>query len=129
MLAALIDAGIEPSEVVYVNAHGTGTQQNDVSEARGIRAALGDAADCAYVGSTKSMMGHLVAACGVVEAMVALQAVTEGLAPPSINLDTPDPECNIRLVPGEATALEKGAAMSNAFGFGGSNASVVLEAP
>lgn len=129
MLAALKDAGRMANEVVYVNAHGTGTLQNDVSEARGIRVALGESADHAFVGSTKSMMGHLVAACGAVEAMVALQAVTDGIAPPSVNLETPDPDCRIRHVSGQAEALGTGVAMSNAFGFGGSNASLVLEAP
>ena len=75
------------------------------------------------------MMGHLVAACGVVEAMEAIRAVTEGVAPPSFNLTQPDPECSIRLVGSEPERLRPGVALSNAFGFGGSNASVVLEAP
>ena len=129
MSAALSDAGRTPEEVVYINAHGTSTQQNDVSEARGIRGALGSAADTAWVSSTKSMMGHLVAACGAVEAIVALQALAARRAPITRNLDQPDPDCVLRHVRGAPAALEPGVALSNAFGFGGSNATLVLEIP
>ena len=105
MRNAMMDAGVTAEQVVYVNAHGTGTAQNDVSEARGIEQVLGASTPFTYVGSTKSMMGHLVAACGVVEALVALQAVTDGVAPPQRNLDSPDPECNIRHVHEAPTPL------------------------
>lgn len=125
---AMADADVTPEQVVYINAHGTGTAQNDVSEARGIARVLGPFVDKTYVGSTKSMMGHLVAACGVVEAMVALNAVTVGLAPPHFNLDNPDPDCALRHVQDTPTPLSVGVAMSNTFGFGGSNASLVLVA-
>lgn len=128
MTAALADAGRSAADVVYINAHGTSTQQNDVSESRGIRRALGDAADRAWVSSTKSMMGHLVAACGAVEALVALEAVRRRLAPPTRNLDDPDPECDVRHVRDSPAVLDEGVALSNAFGFGGSNATLVLEA-
>lgn len=126
---ALNDAGRAPGEVAYINAHGTGTQQNDVSEAAGIRRALGAEAAGAAVSSTKSAMGHLVAACGVVEAMIALRAAIEGVAPPTLNLDDPDPDCALRHVPRFAAPIRPGVALSNAFGFGGSNATLVLEAP
>lgn len=129
MTAALADAGRRPEDVVYINAHGTSTQQNDVSEARGIRAALGPATDQVWVSSTKSMMGHLVAACGAVEAIVALQALAVRRAPVTLNLDHPDPDCALRHVRGVPAALESGVALSNAFGFGGSNATLVLEVP
>ncbi len=129
MASALRSAGLKPADVAYINAHGTSTQQNDVSEARGIRALLGERTADTPVSSTKSMMGHLVAACGAVEAIVALQAVRARLAPPTINLDDPDPDCDIRHVPHRAVELGAGAALTNAFGFGGSNATLVLEAP
>ena len=126
---ALLDAGKTPEDVVYINAHGTGTLQNDISEARGIRAALGDAADRVAVSSTKSMTGHLVGACGVVETLISLMALRERLAPPTINLDNPDPDCPISHVPWTPKPLGPGVALTNAFGFGGSNATIVVEAP
>jgi len=129
MLAALADAKIGPDKVAYVNAHGTGTAQNDLSEARGVVRALGAYVDRVPVSSTKSMMAHLVAACGVVEAIVSLLAVRERVAPPTINLDTPDPDCAVRHVPWKPVALEPGVALTNAFGFGGSNATLVVAAP
>jgi len=129
MAAALADAGRPVEDVVYINAHGTGTKQNDVSEARGIRVLLGDRTPLVPVSSTKSSMGHLVAACGAVEAIVALLAARERMAPPTINLDHPDPECDVCHVPWKPVALRDGLALTNAFGFGGSNATLVLEAP
>jgi 3-oxoacyl-[acyl-carrier-protein] synthase II len=129
MVEALKDAGRSPEDVVYVNAHGTSTPQNDASEAHGIRAALGSATDTAFVSSTKSMMGHTVAACGVIEAIVSLWAARERIAPPTINLDHPDPDCALRHVPRTAAGIGPGVALSNSSGFGGSNATLVLEAP
>lgn len=129
MQEALADAGCGPADVAYINAHGTSTPQNDVSEARGIRSALGDEADRVPVSSTKSMMGHLVAACGVVEAIICLHALRKGRAPATANLDRPDPECRIHHIRGGPAVLRPGVALSNAFGFGGSNATLVLEAP
>jgi 3-oxoacyl-[acyl-carrier-protein] synthase II len=127
MLDAVSDAGVTASEVVYVNAHGTSTAQNDRSEAQAISAAFGR--NGPLVSSTKSTMGHLVAACGVVEALITMRAVSECIAPPTANLENPDPECPVRHVPIRALALPRGVGISNAFGFGGTNASVVMAAP
>ena len=129
MSLALADAGRAPDAVVYINAHGTSTPQNDVSEAQGIRRAFGAAVATAAVSSTKSMTGHMVAAGGAIEAMVSLEALRVGLAPPTINLDRVDPECELLHVPWTPRELGPGVALSNAFGFGGSNATLVLEAP
>lgn len=126
MRLAMEDAGLRPAQVGYVNAHGTSTAMNDASETRGIRQAFGDAADALAVSSSKSMMGHLVAACGAVEAIVALWAVRQGRLPPTINLDHPDPACDLDYVPNHARDKQVDHALSNAFGFGGSNGSVVL---
>ena len=129
MREALRDAGCRPEDVAYVNAHGTGTQQNDVSEARAIRAALGSSVDRIPMSSTKSLMGHLVAACGAVEAIVTLEALRRGRAPVTANLDRPDPECSLDHIRGAPRLLGEGVGLSNAFGFGGSNASLVMRAP
>jgi len=130
ILAALEDAGLEPADVGYVNAHGTSTLMNDASETRGIRRALGPHADHIVVNSTKSMMGHLVAACGAVEAIVSLCSVRDGRVHPTANLQNPDPDCDLDCVPGEARDVPGlRVALSNSFGFGGSNATLVLGAP
>ncbi len=127
MTAALRDAGIGPQDVGYINAHGTSTAMNDLSETRGIRRAFGPHADRLVVSSTKSMIGHLVAACGAVEAVVTLMSLRDGVVHPTLNLTTPDPDCDLDCVPGEARAVPGlSVAISNAFGFGGSNASLVL---
>jgi 3-oxoacyl-[acyl-carrier-protein] synthase II len=128
LLDALRDAGRSPADVAYINAHGTSTPQNDASEGHGIRAALGEFTPRVAVSSTKSMMGHCVAACGVVEAIIALLAARHRLAPPTINLEDIDPECDLRHVPGVAAPIDGGVVVSNAAGFGGSNTSIVLEA-
>jgi len=127
MLGAVKDAGVLASDVVYVNAHGTSTAQNDRSEAQAIFTAFGS--DGPLVSSTKSTMGHLVAACGVVEALITMRAVSERVAPPTANLENPDPECPVRHVPIQHAPLPEGVGISNAFGFGGTNASVVMAAP
>jgi 3-oxoacyl-[acyl-carrier-protein] synthase II len=129
MANAVADAGRTPEDVAYINAHGTSTPQNDASEARAVRRAFGDQAGRMPISSTKSAMGHLVAACGVVEAIVALRAVCERVAPPTLNLDRVDPECALDHVGRFAREIRPGVALTNAFGFGGSNASLVLEAP
>ena len=127
MLDAVKDAGVAVSDVVYVNAHGTSTAQNDRSEAQAIFTAFGS--DGPLVSSTKSTMGHLVAACGVVEALITLRAVSDRIAPPTANLENPDPDCPVRHVPIHSATLPEGVGISNAFGFGGTNASVVMAAP
>ncbi len=128
MEEALRDAGCSPSRLAYINAHGTSTQQNDASEAAGMRAALGDLAMKVPVSSTKSLMGHTVAACGVIEALLALRTVRDGIAPPTANLEQVDPECALFHVV-EPLTVDKGVALSNAAGFGGSNTTIVVEAP
>ncbi|MCP4809029.1 MAG: beta-ketoacyl-[acyl-carrier-protein] synthase family protein [Proteobacteria bacterium] len=124
MELAIADAGLAPEDIGYVNAHGTSTPMNDVSESRGVRKVFGDHA--VPVSSTKSMMGHLVAACGAVEAIVSLLAVRDGVLPPTINLDTPDPECRVEHIPFVAREARIQHALTNAFGFGGSNGSLVV---
>ena len=126
MTAALNDAGLNPDDIGYINAHGTSTQQNDASETRGIHKALGEATARVPVSSTKSAMGHLVAACGAVEVILCLQAIRNGILPPTLNLDRPDPVCDLNPVPLTARDATVRHAMTNAFGFGGSNGSVVV---
>jgi 3-oxoacyl-[acyl-carrier-protein] synthase II len=126
---ALARAGVDPQEVDYICAHGTGTQANDVVETLAIRAALGDAADAVPISSPKSMVGHLIAAAGSLSAMCCLLAMRDGLLPPTINLETPDPQCDLDFVPLHARRAEARTTLVNAFGFGGQNCVVVLRAP
>ncbi|MFK7930645.1 MAG: beta-ketoacyl synthase [Myxococcota bacterium] len=128
MVEAMSDAGIGAADLRWIHAHGTSTQQNDVSEARGINVALGDAALRVPCSSSKSMMGHLVAACGVVGAAIATRAATEGVVPATLNLERPDPECPLCHVT-ETRTGRPGPALVNAFGFGGVNASIVVDGP
>jgi 3-oxoacyl-[acyl-carrier-protein] synthase II len=123
---ALRDAGLAPGDVHYVNAHATSTPAGDKSEARAIRAVFGPHADALPVSSTKSMTGHLLGAAGAVEALFCVRALETGMVPPTINLDRPDPECALDHVAGKARALKLRVAVSNAFGFGGTNSSLVL---
>ncbi len=125
---ALDRAGISAHELDYICAHGTGTQANDAVETRAIRAALGDAADGVAVSSPKSMVGHLIAAAGSLSAMVCLLAMRDGIVPPTINLERPDPQCDLDYVPQEARELSVQTALVNAFGFGGQNCVVALRA-
>ena len=126
MQAALLDAQLQPSDIGYINAHGTSTLMNDASESKGIKWAFGENAKSVYVSSTKSMMGHLVAACGAVEAVIALMATRTGQLPPTINLNQPDSECDLRHVQNQFINHPIRHALTNAFGFGGSNGSLVL---
>ena len=119
---ALDAAGAAPDEVDYVNAHGTGTQLNDIAETRALKTALGGHAKNVAISSTKSMTGHMMGATGALEAIVCIQAIRQGLIPPTIHLDTPDPECDLDYVPNVARQAEVDLAISNAFGFGGHNA-------
>jgi 3-oxoacyl-[acyl-carrier-protein] synthase II len=125
---ALADAGVDPGEVDYVNAHGTSTPMNDRSECRAIEAVLPRARSVA-VSSTKSQMGHLIAAAGAVEAAVCALAIREGRLPPTMNLRCPDPECALDFVPDRPRTAAVRAAISNCFGFGGSNNCLVFRAP
>jgi 3-oxoacyl-[acyl-carrier-protein] synthase II len=125
---ALADARLNPDEVDYVNAHGTGTPVGDVCETNVLRGALGSAVDHTPVSSTKSMTGHLLAAAASVEAIACVAAIRGGAIPPTINLDNIDPQCVLCHVPNEARPHKVRAALSNSFGFGGSNTSLVLRA-
>lgn len=122
---AIRDAGIAMEEVEYVNAHGTSTAANDRTETRAIRRAFGSHADGLAVSSTKSMIGHTLGAAGAIEAAATILAVHHGVLPPTINYETPDPDCDLDYVPGEARERPIRAAISNSFGFGGQN-SVLL---
>jgi beta-ketoacyl-acyl-carrier-protein synthase II len=128
---ALQDAGLGPDDIDYINAHGTGTQANDAVETAAIKEILGARAYEVPVSSTKSMHGHLLGAAGAVELAATLMALERGLAPPTINLRVPDPECDLDYVPLQARALTRSrAALSSSFAFGGTNAVlVVLAAP
>jgi 3-oxoacyl-[acyl-carrier-protein] synthase II len=122
----LDDAGATASDVGYINAHGTGTRMNDVVETRAIRRALGAAADSVVVSSTKSMIGHLLAAAGAVELVAAILALRMDCVPPTINLDISDPDCDLDYAPGVARRRRLGAVLSNSFGFGGQNACLLV---
>jgi len=122
--AALEDAGLEPSDIGYINAHGTSTPMNDPSESRAINRVFGEHRP--YVSSTKSSMGHLVAACGAVEAVICVQVVRHGVLPPTINLDNIDPDCDLNHVQNISKSFACEHALTNAFGFGGSNGSLII---
>lgn len=122
ILHALAAAGANVDEVGYVNAHGTATQLNDVSETRALRAAFGDLYRKIPTSSTKSMTGHMIGATGALEAIFCVQAIREGILPPTIHYQTPDPECDLDVIPNRAREAKVKLAISNAFGFGGHNA-------
>ncbi len=129
MRRALEDADRAPSDVVYVNAHGTATRLNDPSEARAIRRALGSAADDIRVSSTKAMTGHAIGGSGGLEAIVTALSLAEGVVHRCVNLENVDPECDLVPLPRENARIEPGVALSNSFGFGGHNACLALETP
>ena len=128
MVAAMRDAGIDPSDVDYVNAHGTSTPAGDIGETVGIKRAFGDAARTLAVSSTKSTTGHMLGAAGVAEAIFCALAIRDGVIPPTTNLDNQDPECDLDYVPNTARETKVRTALSNSFGFGGTNGSLVLRA-
>ena len=126
MVAALKDAGIDPAEVDYLNAHGTSTPVGDVGETIAVKRAFGEAASSLAVSSTKSVTGHLLGAAGAAEAIVSILAIRDQVLPPTINLDNPDPQCDLDYVPNEAREASVGIAMSNSFGFGGTNGTLLF---
>ena len=127
MRNAFNDAGINPEQVGYVNAHGTSTPAGDIAETEGLKAAFGEHAYKIAVSSTKSMTGHLLGAAGTVEAIYSIMTIQEKWIPPTINYETPDPECNLDYVPNEKRVAQVKVAMSNSFGFGGTNASLIFK--
>ncbi|MFD2180437.1 beta-ketoacyl-ACP synthase II [Veronia pacifica] len=127
MKAAIRDAGIDQSLIGYVNAHGTSTPAGDVAETKGIRLALGEAADRTLVSSTKSMTGHLLGAAGSVEAIITAMSLVDQAVPPTINLENPDDGCDLDYVPNEARDAKLEYALCNSFGFGGTNGSLIFK--
>jgi 3-oxoacyl-[acyl-carrier-protein] synthase II len=126
MREALAWGGIAPEQIGYINAHGTSTPLNDVTETKAIKAALGEVAYRIPVSSTKSMTGHLLGAAGALEAALSIRAMQEGMLPPTINLDDPDPACDLDYVPHHARAAQVELAMTNSFGFGGHNVCLIF---
>ena len=126
MQSALDDAGLMPSSIEYINAHGTSTPAGDVAESQAIRKVFGDHADRLAISSTKSMTGHLLGAAGAVEAVFSIMALTDSIAPPTINLENPGDGCDLDYIPGEARKMAINHVMSNSFGFGGTNATLVF---
>jgi len=125
MRGALNDARVNPEDIGYFNAHGTSTKYNDIAESRALQTVFGE--NMPPVSSTKSMIGHLLGAAGAVEAIATLMAIREGILPPSINYETPDPDCPINIIANEAREADVAIAMSNSLGFGGHNSSVILK--
>jgi len=127
MAAALRDGGLEPSAVGYINAHGTSTPYNDKFETIAIKRVFGEHAKKVPISSTKSMTGHLLGAAGGIEAIATAFAIHHGVLPPTINYDTPDPDCDLDYIPNQARTQEVEVALTNAFGFGGTNATLALK--
>jgi 3-oxoacyl-[acyl-carrier-protein] synthase II len=127
MLFAIRDAGIKPEDIGYINAHGTSTPLNDPTETRVVKAVFGDHAYKLAMSSSKSMTGHLLGAAGAVEAIITAMALKDGFLPPTINLNNPDPECDLDYVPNKGRPADIRYALSNALGFGGHNAAVVFK--
>lgn len=127
MEAALKDAGIRPEDVQYINAHGTSTKYGDELETMAIKKVFGDHAYKLAVSSTKSMTGHLLGAAGGVEAVITILSIYNNIIPPTINLEKPDPACDLDYVPNQARKMEVNCAISNSFGFGGTNACLIFK--
>jgi 3-oxoacyl-[acyl-carrier-protein] synthase II len=127
MKRALKDADLRPDEIQYINAHGTSTPANDLNETLAIKAVFGDAAKTVNVSSTKSATGHMLGAAGAVEFLISALAVQEGVIPPTINYETPDPECDLDYTPNKPVKREVNAVLSNSFGFGGHNTTLAVK--
>jgi 3-oxoacyl-[acyl-carrier-protein] synthase II len=126
MKMAINDAGLNPDEIDYVNAHGTSTEYNDKFETLAIKEVFGEHAYKLAISSTKSMTGHLLGAAGGIEAIFSVLAIRDSMLPPTINYETPDPECDLDYVANKARPKEIKASMSNSLGFGGHNATIVF---
>jgi 3-oxoacyl-[acyl-carrier-protein] synthase II len=129
MRRAIKNSGVDPKDVDYINAHGTSTKLGDLAETKAIKEVFGDQAHKVAISSTKSVHGHLLGAAGAIEAAACVMAINRGLIPPTINLDHQDPECDLDYVPNRARKADVKVAMSNSFGFGGHNATLVIKAP
>jgi 3-oxoacyl-[acyl-carrier-protein] synthase II len=127
MQRALEGAGLRPEQVDYINAHGTSTQLNDATETQAIKSCFGDAAYKVAISSTKSMLGHTFGAAGAVEAAISILSIQHGIMPPTINLEHPDPACDLDYIPNEARHGDVRVALSNSMGFGGHNSSLIFQ--
>jgi 3-oxoacyl-[acyl-carrier-protein] synthase II len=127
MAAALLEAGMQPSEISHINAHGTSTSLNDACETRAIKTVFGDAAYTVPITSNKSMIGHTLGAAGGIESVVSVKTIMEGVIPPTINLENPDPVCDLDYCPGVARKADVTSVLCNSFGFGGANACIVFK--
>jgi 3-oxoacyl-[acyl-carrier-protein] synthase II len=127
MRAALKVANLQPSDIHYINAHGTGTKENDSNETAAVKTVFGDHAKHVPFSSIKSMMGHLIAAAGAVELITCVLAIRDNMLPPTMNLTHPDPECDLDYIPNAARAAQVDVAMSNSFGFGGQNDTIIVK--
>jgi len=128
MTAAIRDAGIDPTDIDYINTHGTSTPAGDIGETNGIKRAFGDHARKVMISSTKSTTGHLLGAAGVAEVIFCVLAIKNQVIPPTINLDNQDPECDLDYTPNVARDAKVRTVLSNSFGFGGTNGSLILRA-
>ncbi|MCA9956250.1 MAG: beta-ACP synthase, partial [Anaerolineales bacterium] len=124
---ALDDAGLKPEDVDYISAHGTSTPLNDASETAAIKAALGEHAYNVGISSTKSMTGHIMGATGAIETVFCTMAIQDQIMPPTINYETPDPDCDLDYIPNKARPAQVEVCLNNAFGFGGHNAVLVIK--
>ena len=124
---AIRDAGVDPSQIDYINAHATSTPAGDINELQAIKAALGSHASRVSISATKSMTGHLLGAAGAIEAVISVKALQENFVPPSINIDELDAECDLDVTPNEGRSREIGVVVSNSFGFGGTNATLLFK--
>ena len=126
MKAALKEAGMKPGDISYINAHGTSTPLNDKNETMAIKSVFEKEAYKVPISSTKSMTGHLLGAAGSLEAAICILAIQNGIIPPTVNLTTPDPECDLDYVPNTARKATLSTALSNVFGFGGHNSTLIF---
>jgi len=127
MKRAMKDAGFGPTDIQYINAHGTSTPANDLNETAAIKAVFGDAAKSVSISSTKGATGHMLGAAGAVEFIISALVVREGIVPPTINYETPDPECDLDYTPNKSVRREVNAVLSNSFGFGGHNSTLAVK--